>query len=115
MLLHEDYSWDTDEHDLGLMILSSPFEFNRNVQPIEYPKIPTEFSGLATVTGWGKLDQRAAEPVDRLQKVKIPIVRNSDCRAKYRKFKMMITDGMICAGMKGKDSCQGLSSYTHLK
>jgi len=108
LFLHPDYNWDTDVHDIGLMILSTPLEFNRYVQPVDYPKTPTEFLGIGVVSGWGKQRQSDDAPaVDRLQKVKVPIVPKRNCKSMYLRRRMRVTEEMMCAGSEGRDSCQG--------
>ncbi len=57
----------------------------------------------ATILGWGNLSASGEEYPDKLQKVTVPVVSNSDCNIPY---KNEITENLLCAGLKegGKDS-----------
>ena len=60
----------------------------------------------ATIIGTGLLKENGQE-ANVLQKVTVPIVSNTVCKASYGNSS--ITDQMLCAGLPagGKDSCQG--------
>jgi len=113
LFLHEDYDSETNQNDIALMILSSPLVFNRYVQPIDYPKSPTEFSGMGIVSGWGRqIDDDKAPAVRTLQRVSVPIVPKKDCKLMYKNMgrSLQVTELMMCAGSAGKDSCPGKST-----
>uniref|UniRef100_A0A8C5S077 Coagulation factor XI n=1 Tax=Laticauda laticaudata TaxID=8630 RepID=A0A8C5S077_LATLA len=58
------------------------------------------------VTGWGYIKERGSVE-DMLQKVKIPIIPNTECQSQYPDHR--ITDKMATRG--GKDACQGDSGW----
>lgn len=64
------------------------------------------YSGqVGVVAGWGSLRENGAQPAI-LQKVQVPIWRNSECARKYgRAAPGGITASMICAGQATRDSC----------
>ncbi|CAG0918153.1 unnamed protein product [Notodromas monacha] len=62
---------------------------------------------VATVVGWGRLSE-GGKKADVLQKVEVPILENSVCRSKVKKW-FDIHSGQVCAGydLGAKDACQG--------
>lgn len=64
---------------------------------------------FGVVSGWGFLDekQELGSKPNHLQEVVVPVWSNFDCQESYRSQnqKNMISEGMICAGHSGKDSC----------
>jgi trypsin len=91
------------ENDIALMHVSTPFEFNQYVGPVDLPKAGFPPTPVATVTGWGALTQGGASPSE-LYKVDVPYVDDANCDNAYSGG---IADSMICYGEAGKDSCQG--------
>jgi len=59
--------------------------------------------------GWGALTEGGFSP-QILQKVWLPYVDDDACRAAYGQN--AITDSMLCAGIGGKDACQGKITLT---
>ncbi len=58
---------------------------------------------MAVVSGWGDLASGGSRP-DQLQSVTVPIVSDENCLHFYPNALDPVT--MICAGERGKDSCQ---------
>jgi len=102
--MHPDYNSRTQENDICLVELHEPLTMNEYVSAAILPEQNQEFSGTATVSGWGDLHQGGPSS-DTLQAVDVPIVTDDVCREAYGKDD--IKDSMMCAGEKGKDSCQG--------
>uniref|UniRef100_A0A6M2E091 Putative trypsin-like serine protease n=1 Tax=Xenopsylla cheopis TaxID=163159 RepID=A0A6M2E091_XENCH len=63
---------------------------------------------LATVTGWGLINQQGDAP-QKLHVVQIPVVDRETCVQIYKNINETISDNMFCAGVPegGKDSCMG--------
>lgn len=60
----------------------------------------------ATITGWGLTTDGGSASDDLLQ-VTVPIVSQSTCSSAFSSEGISISDGMLCAGETGKDSCNG--------
>ena len=59
----------------------------------------------ATVVGWGSLKENGPTP-DVLQELTMEVWNNKKCKDTYGPHAPGgITDHMLCAGQKGKDSC----------
>lgn len=58
------------------------------------------------MTGWGRVQERVYGTVDVLQKALIPIISHEKCRDSYDLLGRNITENMLCAGSKDKDSCK---------
>lgn len=93
---------------MAIWKLSSPVSTGGN---IAYASLPPAFSDPAagttlTVAGWGALSQNGPSH-DALQKVNVPVVSRTSCRASYGLN--AVTYNMFCAGYSagGQDSCQG--------
>lgn len=94
---------------------------NTLIEPNENDGSPSQYSGLSgTVVGWGWVRENDGDdqisnnnkgyPSVTLQKVKLPILRNSDCEAWFQTQAKKITllPSQFCAGFNsgGKDACR---------
>ena len=108
---HERYGLNNEEiNDICLIRVRQPFLFNRQVSRIQ---LPNKFEyyppgKMLMVSGWGKLNSESEYLPDTLQKVRVPVVSDSECRREYRRV-ATITKSMLCAGYHrgGRDSCEG--------
>ena len=101
IIVYPDYNHNTDDNDLALLEL----DFPTNVTPIAISVDDAPVGLLATVVGWGELEDGSGTfPVD-LYEVEVPIVSRSTCESTYGAD---FTENMICAGyQKGKkDTCK---------
>ncbi|XP_072490936.1 serine protease 55 isoform X2 [Notamacropus eugenii] len=103
LILHPNFNHLFMDHDIALMLLNSPIEFDMQKIPICLKKNILNVKEC-WVSGWG-----FTEPVKRmdfqLQKVKLELLNQKECHKKSH----LLTDNMICAwDPEGKkDSCQG--------
>ncbi|XP_063230462.1 plasminogen [Bacillus rossius redtenbacheri] len=112
LLLHPDYKCARFANDIALLELSSEVTWSEAVWPA---CLPTGFSSYsnteATAAGWGWLQESSSKGgrADVLQKVKLQVVPNEECRDWYRSQgkKIKISDSQMCAGYEsgGRDSC----------
>ncbi|KAJ7326752.1 hypothetical protein JRQ81_016511 [Phrynocephalus forsythii] len=108
IIVHPKYLASEQGYDIVLMKLDRPMNFSVLQQPL---CLPTE-EGINTkytecwVTGWGYTKERG-QVEDTLQKVKIPLISNTECQSRYQDYR--ITDKMLCAGYAegGMDACKG--------
>ncbi|XP_063703813.1 trypsin-3-like [Culicoides brevitarsis] len=105
VFIHERYSSSTFDNDVAIMKLSKPLTFSSQIQPIRLAQkgyvIPD--GTYVTVSGWGDIASGAGQYPEFLRAVDVPVVNQKVCDAAYGG----ITERMICAGIKSKDSCQG--------
>lgn len=103
IVVHPSYNHNNSDADLALLELDYlPFTNIPSI-PISVDDAPVGL--LATVVGWGELqDGSGIFPAD-LYEVEVPIVSRAICKATYGDF---FTQSMICAGYSqgGKDSCK---------
>jgi len=104
---HENYNGGTNANDIAIIKLSTPLTFNSFVSAVALPPAAHEdkAAGNAWVTGWGMTredDNGSYLPL--AQKVQVPIVTDTACRAALG---ANLLDNMVCAGEAGKDSCTG--------
>lgn len=101
--------------DIALLKLDSTVVLSERVYPVSLPAASQRISSKKTcwVAGWGVIEgHRPLPPPYHLREVSVPIVGNSDCEQKYRansssnSTTKIIKDDMLCAGTKGRDSCQ---------
>nr|AUI10838.1 putative PQM protease precursor [Amaurobius ferox] len=112
VFIHEDYKADGNANDIALVKTVLAININGSngyVNGICLPKGVTNPSGNATVIGWGRLYSGGPMP-DKLQQVTVPIVAWADCKAIYEnvnsEYDYLVTPATLCAGGKGKDSCE---------
>lgn len=102
--MHPDYESRGLYNDVAVLKLRRNLVFGSKVMPIGLP--PKGYRIRAgtdlLVSGWGALKWQGSGP-ERLQKVFVPYVPNDVCAEIYNN----IRPGSICAGIVGKDACQG--------
>lgn len=116
--MHEDYSPPAIYHDIALITLTQPIQFNSNIQPVCLPgkRMYNELmiGQMGFVSGFGDLSFGGAQAT-LLQEVDVKVINNTFCDLNYRrlhesarKFRHGIGKSLICAGYKngGKDACQ---------
>ncbi|KAJ8919215.1 hypothetical protein NQ315_012203, partial [Exocentrus adspersus] len=105
IIKHRNFDPDTFNHDIALLRLRKPVEFNKQIRPICLPKTLDPSGKVGTVVGWGRTTEGGMLP-NVVHEVEVPILTLSQCRAmKYRASR--ITTYMLCAGKGSQDSCQG--------
>lgn len=108
IVVHQGYDGDNNFiHDIAVLQLEEPIEFNKNVHPVQIPEYLelTEGGVGAMVVGWGYNDT-AGMLQNWLQKVELETVTDSECRKLHFE---RIHSTNICAGVVegGKGQCTG--------
>lgn len=108
IIMHPQYNDNNYDNDIALLRLSDPIDLdNPATSSVDLVRIFDVEAGLtdagvmSKVSGWGSLSSGGQSP-DILHAVEVPIVAGS---AGYNPS--MITEGMLLAGVAGKDACQG--------
>ncbi|XP_062955588.1 tryptase beta-2-like [Cynocephalus volans] len=113
---HPDYYMAQDGADIALLELEDPVNISSHIQTVALPPASQTFpAGMRCwVTGWGDVDNdEPLPPPFPLKQVKVPIVENHVCDAKYHTGLStgdnihIVRDDMLCAGNSRRDSCQG--------
>ncbi|XP_058142703.2 mastin-like [Dasypus novemcinctus] len=94
--------------DIALLKLEAPVALSQYVRPVPFPPASLSVPEMSCwVTGWGKIESnRPLPPPWNLQQVEVPIVSNERCRRQYQWVDISITEDMLCAGARLRDSCQ---------
>lgn len=96
-------------NDIALLKVSIPFDLSANsllpINSVCLPEKDSEFTGYATVSGWGKVDEDG-NLSDTMRAVNVSMMTDEACRLQYGN---RIMEKMACAGFDrgGKDACQG--------
>lgn len=108
--LHPDYNFSTFDNDIALIRLQEPLPESVTVMPMIASTELQEPGTLATVLGWGSLndEQPFQFPESRLQVTSFPIVSNVVANGENI-HRGALTERMIAAGLAegGKDTCRG--------
>ncbi|RWS12657.1 Trypsin-like protein [Dinothrombium tinctorium] len=117
IIIHDDYQGvvkvaTANNADIALLRTTTDMSLNEYAWPVCFPTDDQSFAGKdAIVVGWGKLTEKSEVYSDKLQKVKISIIENSQCQKWFRLAgrDMLIRENLICAGYRngGKDACHG--------
>ncbi|GAB0096123.1 hypothetical protein DMENIID0001_115940 [Sergentomyia squamirostris] len=91
--VHEKYCGGVCPHDIGLIEVDEPFEFNEYVQPINLPTKPQYPIGIATLSGWGK--NSSNKYPENLHWADLDILPEAKCHSDFPDSKMDKTN--ICA------------------
>jgi secreted trypsin-like serine protease len=115
---HPEYSWDTDENDFALLLLSESVSVLSEEELVRInsdPAFPAA-GDLARTMGWGDTDPDDASAVvsDELLEVDLPVISNEECSAAKGtdngytdSYDTYIFDSMLCTFEPGQDACQG--------
>jgi len=110
VIIHPWYDSRSYNNDIGLIKLNESIRFSIRVSKISLPfqnePVPPT---LGVVSGWGYTSENGRiSPI--LMEAHIPVIENiSKCRTLFKKYNVIITNSMVCAGIVdgSKDSCQG--------
>ncbi|KAL4112928.1 hypothetical protein QTP88_016643 [Uroleucon formosanum] len=110
VIIHNQYNTRELKNDIALLELGNSVGFNQFIQPICLPILLqhratslVEFE--LSLAGWGST--MLSQSSDSLMEVELPVVENSECKQKYSIFDIDIDDTQLCAGIKGRDGCNG--------
>jgi len=108
---HPDYNDRSLNNDLSILVLCKELKLGKEVSPVCLPVESGRGEGYegqeAIVSGWGTTSSGGSQP-DTLQEVGVVTMSNRQCASPPNVYPAsQITDAMICAAAKGKDSCQG--------
>lgn len=108
--IHEDFDNITMRNDIALIRTQKriPLDVRSNQVDINVICLPgptSEFSGRATVTGYG-FKEEGGEGSDLIRATDVMILPSASCKENYESFDPTI---MLCAGWPdgGRDACQG--------
>ncbi|XP_006038596.1 anionic trypsin-1-like [Alligator sinensis] len=103
---HPDYNYQTMDHDIMLIKLAHPVQFDANVQAVALPTACAEGGTFCMVSGWGNILSDGVFNPYNLQCADVPLLSTQECENAYPG---QITSTMLCAGFPegGKDACQG--------
>ncbi|XP_076014040.1 transmembrane protease serine 7 [Genypterus blacodes] len=109
IVVHEYYNAYTFDYDIALLQLKKPWppSLSPLVQPVCLPA-PSQsltHNHHCWVTGWGYRSEEDKVLPTVLQKAKVPILRQSECKKRYGP----VSSRMLCAGVPSgeKDACRG--------
>jgi len=105
---HKDFTMETLHSDIAILVLKTPITYTTTIRPVCLPKDDKSYAMVkGTVAGWGLLREGGSRPVT-LMELTMEIWDNQRCKTTYGSTAPAgITDSMLCAGKKGKDSCSG--------
>ncbi|XP_044277414.1 transmembrane protease serine 12-like [Varanus komodoensis] len=109
IMIHSNYSWDTNENDVALFMLIRYIKYNKYVQPICLPD--THLLAKAVypcyITGWGSTQEKGRDKLI-LQEAQVDIIPLNVCNSPNW-YGGQLTLNMLCAGSSSGhvDSCQG--------
>lgn len=100
IIQHLLYNSINVDYDISILRLASPFTL---AKPVYLVTQELEPGTSVVVTGWGALSEGGSSP-SQLQEVYLKMISRAECKDMYGQS--AITDRMVCAYDKGKDSCQ---------
>ncbi|XP_049779400.1 mite allergen Eur m 3-like [Schistocerca cancellata] len=111
-VVHPGYDGDSLLHDICILKVAEPFQLDGvKVAAATLPQQgqPVRDGAVATVVGWGLLQEADNQPSERLQKAELRIVNQEECRRVYKTVGDRVHDTNLCAGVAqgGVGACQG--------
>lgn len=110
IIRHEKYNADTDDYDVALIKLKTPFIYSAYIQPVCLPLTNQNFdpNTKCWISGFGKTVVASEDTSNLLMKAEVSIISTSVCN-RPAVYDGAISQRMMCAGdlKGGTDSCQG--------
>ncbi|CAF1130996.1 unnamed protein product [Rotaria sp. Silwood1] len=106
IFIHEQYNSITEAHDIALIRLAQPAQFNDYVNAICLPGPDPQESQRVTVAGWGLLSS-GGNSANSLRQVSVNVMNNQAQKAYGNVFDVRRQIGAGIPNIGGKDSCQG--------
>ncbi|XP_020300103.1 serine protease snake-like [Pseudomyrmex gracilis] len=112
---HPDYVFTIRYHDIALLKLDRPLEFNSRVRPACL-EVNFQVPGkIAIASGFGKTSYDSNKGSNELMKVQLNYIPEDDCKEGYaedigtKPLPQGLISSLLCAGIMegGKDTCQG--------
>jgi trypsin len=100
---HPKYKSKTVENDVMIIKLEESSSMKPITVNLDGKEADLDNKDTLYIMGWGSVDKKGNRYPSRLQEVKVKYVE--DCEEIYPEGE--ITDDMMCAGKRGKDSCFG--------
>nr|XP_024649873.1 tryptase alpha/beta-1 isoform X1 [Macaca nemestrina] len=116
IIVHPQFYTVQTGADIALLELEEPVNVSSHVHTVTLPPASETFppGTPCWVTGWGDVNNDVPLPPPfPLKQVKVPIMENHICDAKYHSGLYtgddvrIIRDDMLCAGNSRRDTCQG--------
>ncbi|XP_077841437.1 tryptase beta-2 isoform X4 [Macaca mulatta] len=116
IIVHPQFYTVQTGADIALLELEEPVNISSHVHTVTLPPASETFppGTPCWVTGWGDVNNDVPLPPPfPLKQVKVPIMENHICDAKYHSGLYtgddvrIIRDDMLCAGNSRRDTCQG--------
>jgi kallikrein len=116
ILVHEEFNPRSLANDVGLLILSEPFQLDEHINVVCLPSQNYyAHSDECFASGWGKnIFGKQGKYSVIMKKVPLPLVDSETCQTALRETRLSkyfrLHNSFICAGgEKDVDTCQGLS------
>ncbi|XP_054157944.1 chymotrypsin-like protease CTRL-1 [Oppia nitens] len=113
IVVHDGWNRNTGQNDIALLQTAEPIQFSKSTDgTIMANKVclsnnaNTEYTGMATSSGWGYLNKNSRVSPDLMRKVDIPIVDHNTCRNAFNRV-IAVTQNQVCAGQAPKGNCMG--------
>lgn len=106
-MVHPNYTAFNNHNDILLLQLNEMVILGPDVQvlPIEREDTDVEVGTECRVAGWGMISTTGKKP-DKMHEVEVPIISRETCNRRDQ-YDSEITQNMLCAGARRKDSCEG--------
>lgn len=113
IVLHPEWNFNEEKFDadIAVVVLFTPIEFNRQIQPVCLPKASfDEVVGTGFVVGWGRSENTGYNRHESTpSQLKIPAINSSHCYTTFYILGSFSSNRAFCGGYEnqGKAPCLG--------
>ncbi|XP_060531061.1 trypsin-1-like [Cylas formicarius] len=98
-------------HDIAVVELLDPLSYSATIKPALLPAPNQEYTGLATLSGWGSTEKLVAQP-NTLQYVDLPVISIEECNDNINKAifgtNPLDLENNVCTGSAAHEmACSG--------
>jgi secreted trypsin-like serine protease len=111
VLYHSSFDSSSLKNDIALVKLAEPLQFSALVRPINLASTSNEDAYLTPntedliITGWGAEVERGPHAVD-LRYAMETFIPTATCQLPLS-YGKLVTESMLCAGIRGRGTCDG--------